>query len=178
MAREFERVTCVPVPSGSGIAHLYELMHLADAFAIRLPGGASSDPDVLARFILAHQPAWIGWLMNVRDTLVACFGLKTAKYLASLTNRIGIFKVYSANPTEIVLGEDDKHLDFRISLLCSDEAEPQGGRQLIFSTVVHCHNRLGRAYLFVIAPFHRLVVRASLLRAARIGWPMALRYDL
>jgi hypothetical protein len=36
---------------------------------------------------------------------------------------------------------------------------------------VHCHNRLGRFYIFVIAPFHRLVVKASLRRAAALGWP-------
>ena len=173
MPREFELIKSVPVPSRSGITHLYKSMNLADAFAIRLPAGTSGNPDLLARFILSHQPSWIGWLMKVRDTIVACFGLKTARQLASLTNRVGIFKVYSANQTEIVLGEDDKHLDFRISILCSGETEPEGSRQLVFSTVVHCHNRLGRAYIFVIAPFHRMVVKASLLRAARIGWPLA-----
>ncbi|MGE7964042.1 DUF2867 domain-containing protein [Pseudomonas sp. NPDC089918] len=173
MPREFELITSVPVPARSGITHLYKSMNLADAFAIRLPAGTSSNPDLLARFIFSHQPAWIGWLTKVRDTIVAGFGLKTAKHLASLANRIGIFKVYSTNQTEIVLGEDDKHLDFRISVLCSGEAEPEGSRQLVVSTVVQCHNRLGRAYIFVIAPFHRLVVKASLLRAARIGWPLA-----
>ncbi len=173
MPREFELVTSVPVPSRSGISHLYKSMNLADAFAIRLPAGTSSNPDLLARFIFSHQPSWIGWLTKVRDTIVACFGLKTAKHLASLANRIGIFKVYSTNQTEIVLGEDDKHLDFRISILCSGEAKPEGSRQLVFSTVVHCHNRLGRVYIFVIAPFHRLVIKASLLRAARVGWPLA-----
>ncbi|MFM0084413.1 DUF2867 domain-containing protein [Paraburkholderia sediminicola] len=30
---------------------------------------------------------------------------------------------------------------------------------------------LGRAYLGLIAPFHRLVVRASLDRAQKLGWP-------
>ena len=173
MRREFELIMPVPVPSRSGITHLYKSMNLADAFAIRLPAGTSGNPDLLARFILSHQPSWIGWLTNVRDAVVACFGLKTAKHLASLANRIGPFKVYSTNQAEIVLGEDDKHLDFRISILCSGEAEPEGSRQLVFSTVVHCHNRLGRAYIFVIAPFHRMVVKASLLRAARIGWPLA-----
>ncbi|WP_210644068.1 DUF2867 domain-containing protein [Pseudomonas sp. Tri1] len=173
MPQEFELIMPVPVPSRSGITHLYTSMNLADAFAIRLPAGTSRDPDLLARFIFSHQPSWIGWLMNVRDTVVACFGLKTARHLASLANRIGVFKVYSTSQTEIVLGEDDKHLDFRISILCSGEAEPEGSRQLVFSTVVHCHNRLGRAYIFVIAPFHRLVVKASLLRAARVGWPLA-----
>ncbi|ALI10777.1 MULTISPECIES: DUF2867 domain-containing protein [Pseudomonas] len=173
MPREFELIVSVPVPLRSGVTHLYTSMDLADAFAIRLPAGTSRDPDLLARFILSHQPSWIGWLMSVRDAIVACFGLKTARHLASLANRVGIFKVYSTNQTEIVLGEDDKHLDFRISILCSEEAEPAGSRQLVFSTVVQCHNRLGRAYIFVIAPFHRLVVKASLLRAARVGWPLA-----
>ena len=173
MRREFELIMPVPVPSRSGIIHLYQSMNLADAFAIRLPAGTSGNPDLLARFILSHQPSWIGWLTNVRDAVVACFGLKTAKHLASLANRIGPFKVYSTNQAEIVLGEDDKHLDFRISILCSGEAEPEGSRQLVFSTVVQCHNRLGRVYLFMIAPFHRLVVKASLLRAARVGWPLA-----
>lgn len=81
--------------------------------------------------------------------------------MASLANRVGVFKVYSTNQTEIVLGEDDKHLDFRISVLCSGEAESEGRRQLVVSTVAQCHNRLGRVYIFVIAPFHRLVVKAK-----------------
>lgn len=173
MPTEFEFVTSVPIPSRSGITQLYKAMDLADAFAIALPAGTSSNPELLGRFIFSHQPAWIGWLMTVRDLIVARFGLKTAKQLASLANRVGIFKVYSTNPTEMVLGEDDKHLDFRISVLCSADAKTKGRHQLVVSTVVQCHNRLGRAYIFVIAPFHRLVVKASLLRAARIGWPLA-----
>jgi len=174
MPSVFEHVTSVPVPSSSAIAHFYESWHLADAFAIRLPAQASANPELLVRFIVAQQPAWIGWLTRVRDVIVARFGLKTAKQLASLADRIGVFKVYSANQREVVLGEDDKHLDFRVSLLCSGEAGPQGRREIIVSTVVQCHNRLGRTYLFIIAPFHRMVVRASLVRAARVGWPLAI----
>jgi len=178
MLSEFNLVTPVALPSHSGIAHIYKSVNLADAFAIRLPADASSDPDLLARFIFSHQPSWIGRLTKVRDTIVACFGLKTAKHLASLANdakanRVGIFKIYSTHETEIVLGEDDTHLDFRVSVLCSAGPSSGSSRQLIVSTVVHCHNRLGRAYIFIIAPFHRLVVKASLLRAARIGWPPA-----
>lgn len=177
MPSEFTHVTPVPLPSRSSIVHVYKSTNLADAFAIRLPLNASSDPDLLARFIFSHQPPWIGKLTNLRDAIVARFGLKTAKHLATLSSakagRVGIFKVYSSSETEIILGEDDKHLDFRVSVLCADAPVPEGGRQLIVSTVVHCHNLLGRTYLFVIAPFHRLVVKASLRRAADIGWPEA-----
>ena len=77
------------------------------------------------------------------------------------------------NDAEIVVGEDDRHLDFRASFLVSPAGAPAGGAQLTASTVVHCHNLLGRTYLFISAPFHRLVVKASLRRAAELGWPQA-----
>jgi hypothetical protein len=181
MPIEFMLATPVALPAQSGATHAYKSVNLSDAFAIRLPLSASNDPDVLARFIFAHQPSWIGKLMRVRDVIVACFGLKTGKHLATLAsdakpNRVGIFKVYSTNETEIVLGEDDKHLDFRVSVLCSSGPAPESSRQLTVSTVVHCHNLLGRSYILAIAPFHRIVVKASLRRAARIGWPQAVAH--
>ena len=78
-----------------------------------------------------------------------------------------------AQASEIVLGEDDKHLDFRLSLLCSPASAQSPQRRLILSTAVHCHNRLGRFYITLIAPFHRRIVRACLRQAARAGWPAA-----
>ena len=116
--------------------------------------------------------------MAVRDALVGRFGLKTAKQLTSLgaeseTGRVGIFKIYGTSPSEVVLGEDDKHLDFRLSVLCSGTPPPGGIRHLTLATVVHCHNSLGRVYILVIAPFHRQAIESSLRRAARIGWPLA-----
>jgi hypothetical protein len=175
--------TPVTLPVQSGVSHAYKSVHLADAFAIRLSLGASTDPDVLARFIFAHQPSWIRRLTAVRDMIVACFGLTTAKHLATLASdakaeRIGIFKIYSANGNEIVVGEDDKHLDFRVSVLCSSGPAPDIGPQLTLSTVVHCHNLLGRAYILVIGPIHRIVIKASLRRAARIGWPQAVGHQV
>jgi hypothetical protein len=40
----------------------------------------------------------------------------------------------------------------------------------ILPTIVHCHNRLGRAYVALIAPFRRWIVRSILGSAACIGW--------
>jgi hypothetical protein len=168
----------VSLPAESWIATVYASPHLADACSIELPPEALTEPELLARFIFSHQPLWIAGLMKIRDIVVAGFGLKTARNLALLAadakaGRLGIFKVYSKNETEIVFGEDDSHLDFRLSVLCFSGTTKESHHQLVFSTVVHCHNRLGRAYIFVVAPFHRMVVKASLLRAARVGWPLA-----
>jgi hypothetical protein len=39
------------------------------------------------------------------------------------------------------------------------------------TTLVFYNRLLGRAYIALIAPFHRVVVRASLDGAQKLGWP-------
>lgn len=174
-----ESVSRVALPSASRVVRFYASTDLADAFAVRLPPGTSTDPETLARFIFTQQPHWVGRLMGLRDFLVARWGLKTAARLQDPAangghSRVGIFRIYETRPHEIVLGEDDKHLDFRLSVL--HEVLPGAGAgQVVLSTVVHCHNRLGRLYIVLIAPFHRAVVQATLRSAARSGWPVTLK---
>ena len=172
MPNQLHHVTSVSLPSESRITAMYTAVNLADAYSIKLPSWTSKDPEVLARFIFSQLPPWMISLMKIRDVVVVSFGLKTAKHLKAVDarnneNRVGIFKVYSKEQTEIILGEDDKHLDFRLSVLYSEAASPLAKQRLILSTVVHCHNRLGRLYIFAIAPFHRLLVQFSMRHDAR-----------
>jgi len=160
-------------PDPSRIAHLYATPNLADAYEIRLPDDAVADPEALARFVFAHQAPWVGVAMRMRDGVMGRFGLKTAKWLKGTSDRrVSIFRIYERGADEIVLGEDDRHLDFRISVLRSVRAtHGQEHPYLTLSTVVHCHNALGRSYLAIIAPFHRAIVQSALRRAALVGWP-------
>ena len=179
MSNDQWQVRSVALPPDAAVTNLYQSTGLADAYAVRLPPEASSDPELLARFMFSRPSPWIAGLMRVRDALAAGFGLKTSHRMGgtSVTDtgkRIGIFKIYSKSINEIVLGEDDKHLDFRISVLRQIRATDSGpASYLTVSTVVHCHNRLGQMYLWLIGPFHRLIARATLRRAARAGWPTA-----
>jgi hypothetical protein len=177
-----DSISCVALPRESRVSGIYETTHLADAFEIRLPQGAITDPELLARFVLSQQAPWVGGLMRVRDALVAGFGLKTSKQLLAPAassaapgsdKRIHLFKIYETGTHEILLGEDDKHLNFRVSVLHRTRTvAAQSASYLTVSTVVHCHNRLGRLYILLIAPFHRWIVQSSLRRAARAGWPL------
>jgi hypothetical protein len=167
----------VTLPPGARVAGLYPGAFLADAYAIDLPVGATHDTLALARCTLERSAPWVDALMALRDRLVAGFGIKTAKALRADASaevpRIGLFRIYETHGDEVVLGEDDRHLDFRVSVLRTPGAAPGDGDRLTTVTVVHCHNRLGRNYIRLITPFHRLVVRTSLERAARAGWPRA-----
>ncbi|WP_188762045.1 DUF2867 domain-containing protein [Sandarakinorhabdus glacialis] len=158
-------------PSGSALAPGYAGADLVDAYAIALPADATRDIEALARAILTHPPAWVGTLMLLRDAIMGRLGIKTAGQLRTRgdrRDRIDFFPVVSRSDREILVGEDDRHLDFRASVLVFAD----GGQDIVsMTTVVHCHNRLGRFYLMVIGPFHVVIVRTFIRNAARRGWP-------
>ncbi|MEJ8857047.1 DUF2867 domain-containing protein [Variovorax robiniae] len=163
------RARHVVLPAEARVAPLYAGAFLADAFAIDLPPDAPRETLALARFALGNQAPWIDRLMGMRDATVKLFGLKTSGALRADTSpRVEFFRIYETHDDEVVLGEDDRHLDFRLSMLQRPLAS--GGRELVATTVVHCHNLLGRNYIRLIAPFHRMVVRSTLERAAKGGW--------
>ena len=160
----------VPVPTDSALAPLYVGADLLDAFAIHLPAGASDDLEVLARAAFERQAGWIRALTWVRDAVMATVGVKSSRAIgaaaAARGSVIGYFPLLSKSAGELVVGEDDRHLDFRVAILLRAGAAAR--REFVAVTVVHCHNRLGRTYLAAIAPFHRTILRANLERAVRV----------
>jgi hypothetical protein len=114
---------------------------------------------VLARAGFERPAGWIRALTRVRDAVMATVGVKSSRAIGAAAAArgpvIGYFPLLSKSAGELVVGEDDRHLDFRVAILLRTGAA--GGRELVVVTVVHCHNRLGRTYLAVIAPFHRAI---------------------
>ncbi|WEK00741.1 MAG: DUF2867 domain-containing protein [Candidatus Sphingomonas phytovorans] len=161
----------VPAPSDSMLAVRYAGADLLDAYAIALPVAATGDIEQLTRAVLARPAGWTRALMRIRDGLMAPLGVKTSAAIArnARGESIDFFPVVERSARELVVGENDRHLDFRTSILLRDTATGEG-RELVAITVVHCHNLLGRAYLTVIAPFHRVIVKSYLDRAAARGW--------
>jgi hypothetical protein len=111
--------------------------------------------------------------MWLRDRLVSLIGLRTSHTRAPSPNSIvrfqpgdmaGMFRVFARSDDEILLGADDRHLDFRASMLVQRDAARSSA---VLTTVVHFHNRFGRAYFLVVRPFHRLIVTSLLRNVAR-----------
>ncbi len=98
-------------------------------------------------------PRWAAALLALRNMLVRPFGLKTGA-----PDR-PIFPTCLESEDELVLGTDDRHLNFRIGLIRAE------GR-LYMSTWVHPHNVWGRAYLRLVMPFHILISRGAVARMA------------
>lgn len=121
----------------------------------------------VAHAMFEQPPGWVNALMALRNRIVRWFGLKTPESVAPGVrgNQVGIFPLLSQSPAEVVLGLDDKHLDFRIWLAVRDKAD---GTEVWTSTLVRFNGASGRVYLFVIMPFHKLLVRHMLRRALRL----------
>jgi hypothetical protein len=134
-----------------------------DAYSIAVDGGAL-DARHAAERMITRQPRWAEALLALRNILVKPFGLRTsgASRIAP-REMIGIFPIVSETPGQLVAGFNDSHLDFRLVV----DVATSGDRQNVTATtLVLTHNLLGRAYLALILPFHRLIVRAMLRKVA------------
>lgn len=114
-----------------------------------------------AERVLGRTPRWISRLMLLRNLAIRPFGLKTGSEPDVLPeSRIGIFPLISQAPGRVVFGLDDRHLDFRILVEVNELGA--GRQEVAASTIVKTHNLLGRTYLAVVKPFHRIIVPAML----------------
>lgn len=151
-------------------ARHWQLLPGADfADSYRIPLAASlaqrQIADIAAR-MMSGKPAWIAALLALRNRLVAPFGLKGAQLAVGevqADNQMPGFPVLDGDASHLLLGMDDRHLDFRLCLEKSSSGSVDEAPQwLTATTVVRTKGWPGKAYLAVIMPFHRRIVRTLL----------------
>lgn len=119
---------------------------------------ASPLPPREAAEIITAFPGWARFLLVIRRIVTAPFGLDNDG--PKSPDKIGIFPVESETETELIAGFNDRHLNFRVSVMSLS------GR-VYLATWVHPHNFGGRFYLNAILPFHILISRNALGRVGR-----------
>jgi hypothetical protein len=129
-----------------------------DAFSLDVDG-RTLDAWSAAEKAFGRLPAWIDALLRLRNMIVTPLGLKTSGANEPARAMIGMFPVLSETPDRVIAGFNDKHLDFRVVV---DIATFPDTQQVTATTLVLTHNLLGRAYLAIIMPFHRLIVPAMM----------------
>ena len=160
----------MPVPEGGLAASTFHGIDYADAYAVVLPPNVSA--RAFAEAVFFSSPRWVARLMALRNTIVRPLGLVATPsafaHAAAAANgtgeRIGIFPVLAAASDEVLLGLDDRHLDFRVSVRVLDDGLKRLG---VVTTLVRFHGVLGRTYFVPVRPVHRLIVPAMLRNGAR-----------
>jgi phosphatidylglycerophosphate synthase len=126
--------------------------------------------------ILGHLPWWARALIVVRNFIVSFFGLHAEpaanvwkpevkdRYIPG--DRIVRFNLYTLDDNEIVAGRDDKHLDFRVSVM---QVTENGAHKVVVSTLIFTRNLFGKIYLLFVLPLHRFGMRRLLAQAIALG---------
>jgi len=157
------------IPKHSKLFDYSKGAYFADTFSREITYKEQTALDIYLE-IAKQTPAWVSFLMATRNRIVSMFGLKNLGQLqdaaaeendvnVSVGERIGIFTLLSNSATEIVLEDSDKHLDVRVSFLLDVTGDKVNVHA---TTVVHVHNWFGKAYMFFVAPVHKVIVPSSL----------------
>ena len=104
-------------------------------------------------------PKFILYLLRLRDGVVKPFGLPTGSNFTEL--------IQEQSKEKVVCSKSDKHLTFRIQLECDTPDTCIQCQSIRITTSVKFHNTQGRIYFFFIHPFHCLICKILLKRAAR-----------
>lgn len=134
----------------------------SDIYSAKAPHKNFMVDDILKGFF-NYGPKWIESLFSLRHKLVKPFGLKTSDQNTTKINfplvvgeSIGFFKIYEVHENEIILGENDTHLNFKVSIRVKKQTE------ISIETFVEFNNLFGKIYFQIIKPFHKIIVISML----------------
>lgn len=158
-------------PSDSLIAAAFARIDYQDAYLGEIRASGQLTPEDVFKAFFTAGPRWISSLLELRNRITRRFGLKAPvrgreEILRGLRvevgQAVGLFRIFAISEQEILAGEDDRHLDFRVSYYLQPPLTPGGSYRLTLSTAVQINQALGKAYFLVVKPFHRFVVPAMM----------------
>lgn len=123
--------------------------------------------EELALIIFGTSPKWVEGLFKLRNFLVRFVGLRTAtpekvNRKLEVGGHINFFEIYAISENEIIMGANDSHLNFRAIISNYKTKE----FNVKVTTLVEYNNKLGRIYMWIISPFHQLVVKRMVKQAS------------
>lgn len=144
------KVISAELPSHSALLERVGSLDFIDCYSVKSALSPRQAADVITDF-----PLWARFLIGIRNGVTTPFGLSKSGPVAE--DKVGFFPVESDNDSELIAGFNDKHLDFRVSVMSH-----QG--HVYLATWVHPNNMAGTLYLNAILPFHIVIARNVLAR--------------
>jgi hypothetical protein len=156
------------IPEKSLILNDFEKIDYYDTYKIQITSNDYTIDKITTEIF--KTPEWVNKLLKLRNFIVKGFGLKTGdtkemiiEPYYSIGSKAVYFTVLDRNENEIVMAENDKHLNFRTSVM----VEKDTASSIIYlSTIVQFNNFFGRLYFLPVKPFHRIIIKSLLKKYA------------
>jgi hypothetical protein len=154
------------VPSSSMLDRdLIARSYFQDSYRARLSRTDLGMADIFFA-VFGHKPLWIKLMLVVRNAVAGLAGLEVPTVAEIMKpevrdayrvgEKIGPWPIFFIGENEIVTGRDNRHIDFRLSVLKAADGD---ATDIVVSTICTVHNLFGKIYLFFVVPFHRRGVR-------------------
>ncbi|QEY51341.1 DUF2867 domain-containing protein [Legionella longbeachae] len=135
----------------------------SDAFLGEHIDSSNITIERVAQLFFSSSPAWARKLLIIRNALVGWMGLKTQSigrdneiaFNLVIGQKIGLFRLYNRTESELLFGEDDKHLDVRMILKKGDQA-------ITITTLIQFKNIWGKCYFKMVRIFHQQIIKSQL----------------
>lgn len=155
------------IPVGSVLNSYGMKYDYVDSFSIKLDRNDVQSWEPIAAFFHS-SPKWFDYLFRLRNAIVKIFGFKVGMVNLDEINvpfqvgdRFGVFELFEINETEVILGENDYHLNFRLSFLIDEN------NVLHTTTTIVFNNVFGKIYLAIVKPFHKFIAKYMIKKMAR-----------
>lgn len=159
------------LPNSSSLKQAELKFDYTDSYKADIQNCTKFNADKIATLFINStnkKPKWLGFLMTIRNWLAEQIGLKKTairpnnKTLSEIKigEKFGMFELFDKLENEIILGKNDKHLNFRLSILSDELIEKIN--TLNISTLVKFNNSFGKFYFMLIKPFHKLIVKSMI----------------
>lgn len=164
------------VPSSSTLdGRVVESAYFRDAYRAPVRHADASLVDIFFS-VFGHQPWWMKMVLIARNQLAGLGGLEVPtvsdilnpviKSSYAVGDKIGPWPIFALSDTELVAGRNNRHLDFRLSVL---KEAGEHVDSVVIATICTVHNLAGKIYLFFIVPFHRWGVKRLMAKAISEG---------
>ncbi len=132
--------------------------------------------DCMIAFFKAF-PKSFKFLLILREKIAKLLRLKTApetektsrlerlhNFSGDIGDSIAIFEVIDKNKTELLTGQNDDHLDFKLSFISYKTELPT----IELATTVKINNKIGKLYFSIVRPIHKYYMKIILSRMEHI----------
>lgn len=142
-----------------------ETLSFLDSRSVTLPRALT--PLEAWNAMMATPLPLISQAFALRDAISARFGVRRIggfsgrkRDRVAVGDRLDFFLVEDVAPEALTLTERDRHLDVMTCISVQ-------GTRLTVTSSVRTHNLFGRAYMLVVGPAHKVIVRSMLARLDR-----------
>jgi hypothetical protein len=132
-----------------------------DSYEVRLSQHELGIVDIFFA-IFGHLPWSSKILLMIRNALASLIGLQAPsasevlhleiRESYAVGEKIGLWPIFFLGENEIIAGRDNKHMDFRLSVLKVADGDAM---KVVATTVCTVRNWFGKYYLRLIVPFHK-----------------------